>query len=70
MPHWLVGTGSLTAMKFAEDNVVLGFLDKTHFVSLVRLNDLVTYRGWVVNVRRSSMGVLGRRTSLGAARRV
>jgi len=58
MLHWLVDAGSITAMKFAEGNVVLGFLDKTHFVSPVRLGDLVTYRGWVVNVRRSSIGVL------------
>jgi len=58
MLHWLVDAGSITAMKFAEGNVVLGFLDKTHFISPVRLGDLVTYRGWVVNVRRSSMGVL------------
>ncbi|MFN7106569.1 MAG: acyl-CoA thioesterase, partial [Pyrobaculum sp.] len=58
MLQWVVDVGTVAAMSFVEGNVVLGFLDKMHFVTPVRAGDLLTFRGWVVGVRRSSVGVL------------
>nr|WP_245218386.1 acyl-CoA thioesterase [Pyrobaculum islandicum] len=58
MLQWVVDVGSVAAMNFAEGDVVLGFLDRMHFVTPVRAGDLLTFRGWVVNVRRSSISVL------------
>ncbi|AFA38149.1 Acyl-CoA hydrolase [Pyrobaculum oguniense TE7] len=55
---WLVDSGSVAAMNFAEGNAALGFLDRIHFVHPVRLGDLVLFRAWVVGVRKSSMSVL------------
>jgi acyl-CoA hydrolase len=58
MLEWVVDAGSVAAMNFAEGDVVLGFLDKMHFVAPVRLGDVLVFRGWVVGVRRSSVSVL------------
>ncbi len=58
MLQWVADAGSVAAMNFAEGDVALGFLDKMHFLSPVRLGDLVVFRGWVVGVRRTSMSVL------------
>ncbi|MEM1598901.1 MAG: acyl-CoA thioesterase [Pyrobaculum sp.] len=58
MLQWVVDTGTVAAMRFVEGDVVLGFLDKMHFVWPVRLGDLLTFRGWVVGARRSSVSVL------------
>ncbi|MFN3805221.1 MAG: acyl-CoA thioesterase [Pyrobaculum sp.] len=58
MLQWVVDTGAIAAMGFAEGNVVLGFLDRMHFVTPVRAGDLLTFRSWVVGVRRSSLCVL------------
>jgi len=58
MLQWLADVGTVAAMNFAEGDVVLGFLDKTHFISPVRLGYLLMFRGWVVGVRRSSLSVL------------
>ncbi len=58
MLEWVVDAGTVAAMNFVEGDVVLGFLDKMHFVAPVRLGDLLMFRGWVVGVRRSSVSVL------------
>ena len=58
MLEWVVDAGTMAAMNFVEGDVVLGFLDKMHFVTPVRLGDVLVFRSWVVGVRRSSVSVL------------
>lgn len=58
MLQWLVDAGTIAAMNFSESNVVLGYLDRIHFVTPVRLGDIVKLRAWIVHVRRSSMTAL------------
>lgn len=58
MLQWLADAGTIAAMNFAESNVVLGYLDRTHFITPVTAGDILVYRSWVVNARRSSMTVL------------
>jgi acyl-CoA hydrolase len=58
MLEWVVDAGTVAAMNFVESDVVLGSLDKMHFVAPVRLGDVLVFRGWVVGVRRSSVSVL------------
>lgn len=58
MLQWIVDAGTIAAMDFSESNVVLGYLDRMHFVTPVRLGDIVKFRAWVVHVRKSSMTTL------------
>ena len=46
--EWVVDAGTVAAMNFVESDVVLGFLDKMHFVAPVRLGDVLVFRGWWV----------------------
>ncbi|MFB6490603.1 MAG: acyl-CoA thioesterase [Thermoproteus sp. AZ2] len=58
MLEWIVDAGTIAAMNFAESHVVLGYLDRIHFITPVKSGDVVVYRAWVVNARRSSMTTL------------
>ncbi len=58
MLQWLVDAGTIAAMNFSESNVVLGYLDRMHFVTPVHMGDIVKLRAWVVHVRKSSMTTL------------
>ncbi len=58
MLMWLVDAGTITALKLAGRGTVLGYMDRVHFVEPVRLGDLLLYRAWCVNVRRTSLTVL------------
>ncbi|AEA11748.1 acyl coenzyme A thioester hydrolase [Thermoproteus uzoniensis 768-20] len=58
MLQWLVDAGTIAAMDFSESNVVLGYLDRMHFVSPVKVGDVVKFKAWIVHVRRSSMTAL------------
>ena len=58
MLNWLVDAGTIAAMDLAKADLVLGFLDRMHFVSPVKIGDILVYRAWVVNVGRSSLTVL------------
>jgi acyl-CoA hydrolase len=55
MLEWVVNAGTMAAMNFVEGNVVLGYM---HFITPVRLGDVLVFRSWVVGVRRSSVSVL------------
>jgi acyl-CoA hydrolase len=55
MLELVVDAGTMAAMNFVEGDVVLGFLDKVHFVTPVRLGDVLVFRSCVVGVRRSSV---------------
>lgn len=56
--EWLIDSGTIAAINFAKGNVVLGFLDKTHFISPVKAGDVLLFKSWVVGTRRSSLSVL------------
>ena len=58
MLEWVVDAGTMAAVNFVEGDVVLGFFDRMHFVTPVRLGDVLVFRSWVVGVRRSSVSVL------------
>jgi acyl-CoA hydrolase len=58
MLNWLVDTGTIAAMDFVRADLVLGFLDRMHFVSPVRIGDVLVYRAWVVNSGNSSLSIL------------
>ncbi|MEZ0247885.1 MAG: hotdog domain-containing protein [Thermoproteus sp.] len=58
MLQWLVDAGTIAAMNFSESNVVLGYLDRMHFVSPVRMGDIVKFRSWIVHARRTSVTAL------------
>jgi len=58
MLNWLVDAGTIVAMDVAKSDVVLGFLDRMHFIEPVRVGDVLVYRAWAVNAGRSSLSVL------------
>ena len=58
MLMWLVDAGTIAALRLAGRGIVLGYMDRVHFVEPVRLGDLLLYRAWCVNVRRASLTVL------------
>ncbi|MGC8556273.1 MAG: acyl-CoA thioesterase, partial [Conexivisphaera sp.] len=58
MLNWLVDAGTIAAMDTARADLVLGFLDRMHFISPVKVGDILIYRAWVVNTGRSSLSIL------------
>ncbi|WP_245521947.1 hotdog domain-containing protein [Pyrobaculum neutrophilum] len=58
MLRWVVEVGNVAAMSFVEGDAVLGYLDKMHFLTPARAGDLLKFRAWVVESRRTSVSVL------------
>ena len=58
MLNWLVDAGTIAAMDTVKADLVLGFLDRMHFVSPVKIGDILVYRAWAVNAGKSSLTVL------------
>ena len=58
MLRWLVDAATIAAMGVSGSGLVLGYLDRMHFVSPVKIGSVLVYRAWVLNVRKTSITTL------------